>query len=430
MRRALIAAATLSALALTATACGSSGSGAGSTAAKNPGQVSGTITYWDTSDAKNEAPAYKALIKQFEAKYPKIKVQYQNVAFASVEAKFKSAAQSGKGAPDVVRTDVGLISEYASLGYAQKLDGTAALSDKGDFAPGAWGTTQYKGATYGIPQVTDTLGLLYNKALFKKAGIAKPPTTWDAFIADAKQLKARAGVDGTYLNPDPYFMLPFLFGEGADLADPAKKQITVNSPAAVKAATTAKKVADEASAKIDFANSYNNMQAMFKTGKVGMVIQGPWSTADDYSGSAFTDKANLGIAPVPAGSTGKGQAPTGGHDLVVYAGSKHLDASYLFTKFMTSSASEAFIAEKNGTLPGRTSAYTPTVLKQPSIAGFQAVLPTARARVALPQVGSLFTPLGQDYTKILQGQESPQAGLDHSAAEFKKLLPSDFTIAK
>ncbi|MFI0943590.1 extracellular solute-binding protein [Streptomyces sp. NPDC021020] len=428
MRRGISAVAMAAAIVLGATACGGSGSDDKSdkaAPAKDPAAVSGTITYWDTSDAKNEAPTYQALVKDFEAKYPKIKVNYQNVDFGTVEQKFKAAAQSGKGAPDVVRTDVGLIPEYASLHYIAPLDGTAALSDTQDFLAGPMNTTKYEGKTYGVPSVTDTLGLLYNKDIFAKAGITKPPATWDELIADSATIKAKVpGVAGTYINPDSYFLFPVLFGEGADLADPAGKKVTVNSPEAVKAVTEAKKIYDTSSLKIDFASAYDNMQTSFKTGKVAMLVQGPWSVGDDLTGSAFQGKEdNLGFAPVPAGSTGKAQAPTGGHDLAVYQGSKNLDAAYLFTQFMTSSASQQTIAAKNGTLPTRTSAYTPEVLKNQTIAGFKPIMDTARPRVALPQVGSLFTPLQQEYIKILQGKTSVQDGLDAAAKEFGKLLP-------
>ncbi|SEF58346.1 carbohydrate ABC transporter substrate-binding protein, CUT1 family [Actinacidiphila yanglinensis] len=430
MRRGISVVAMAAAIVLGATACGGgSGGTQDSGKAKDPAQVSGTVTYWDTSDAKVEAPAYKALIAAFEAKYPKIKVNYQNVDFTTVETKFKTAAQSGKGAPDVIRTDVGLIPEYASLHYIAPLDGTAALTDTSDFVAGPLNTTKYDGKSYAVPSVTDTLGLLYNKKIFAQAGITAAPTSWDEMVADAAKIKAKTGVTGTYMNPDSYFLLPFLFGEGADLADPAAKKVTVNSPEAVKAVTEAKKIYDTSSLKIDFANAYDNMQTSFKTGKVAMLIQGPWSVGDDLTGSAFkgANSGNLGYAPVPAGSTGKPLAPTGGQDLAVYQGSKNLSAAYLFTQFMTSTASQEQIAVKNGTLPTRTSAYSAAVLKSPQIAGFKPILDTARPRVALPQVGSLFTPLQQDYIKILQGKATVQGGLDDAAKQFGKLLP-DYAV--
>ena len=424
MRRGISIAAAVTVIALSATACGGSDDNS-SSKPKAAKDISGTITYWDTSDAATEAPTYKALIKQFEAKYPKIKVNYESIPFTDVEQKFKSAAKSGKGAPDVVRTDVGLMAEYASLGYIAPLDGTTALTNASDFNSGPMNTTKYNGKTYGVPSVTDTLGLLYNKELLKKAGIDTPPATWDEFISDSKTIKKKTGAYGTYLNPDSYFLLPLLYSNGADMADTSAKKITISDDAAVTALTTAKKINDEASMKVDFANAYQNMQTAFKNGKVAMLIQGPWSVSDDVTGKAFKgNEDNLGYAPVPAGAGGKAQAPTGGHNLTVYQGSKNLDASYLFTQFMTSTASQVTLAEKTGTLPTRKSAYTSEVTANAKIAGFKPILEqTARPRVALPQVGSLFTPLAQNYVKILQGDASVKDGLNNTAKEFQKLLP-------
>src|SRR3954454_23544398 len=61
MRRGIAATALVASLALAATACGGSDSGS----AKSDGPV--TITWWDTSNATNEAPTYKALVKEFMA---------------------------------------------------------------------------------------------------------------------------------------------------------------------------------------------------------------------------------------------------------------------------------------------------------------------------------------------------------------------------
>ena len=54
--------------------------------------------------------------------------------------------------------------------------------------------------------------------------------------AAAATIKEKAGVDGVYLNPGGYFMLPFIYGEGGDLIDATAKKIVVNSAAAVKGA--------------------------------------------------------------------------------------------------------------------------------------------------------------------------------------------------
>jgi arabinogalactan oligomer / maltooligosaccharide transport system substrate-binding protein len=153
-----------------------------------------------------------------------------------------------------------------------------------------------------------------------------------------------------------------------------------------------------------------------------MVINGPWSTADDLSGSAFTDKANLGVAPVPSGPGGQG-GPTGGHNLVVYAGSKNLNASYLFIAFMNSASSQAFIASKNNTLPTRTSAYSmPEVTGNPLLASFQEPLKVTQARWPVAGASDVFGVVTPDYQKILSGQESVGAGLTNMQKQATQTL--------
>jgi raffinose/stachyose/melibiose transport system substrate-binding protein len=51
----------------------------------------------------------------------------------------------------------------------------------------------YKGKNYGVPWDMGMVGFWYNKALFAKAGIQVPPTTWAELLNDVKMLKA-AGI--------------------------------------------------------------------------------------------------------------------------------------------------------------------------------------------------------------------------------------------
>ncbi|MFI2348859.1 extracellular solute-binding protein [Streptomyces sp. NPDC019443] len=423
MRRGIAATALVAALALAATACG--GGDSGDEAA---GPV--TLTWWDTSNATNEAPTYKAMIAEFEKANKDIKVKYVNVPFDQAQNKFQTAAGS-KGAPDIIRAEVGWTASWAKSQFLAPLDGTDALKDTGDITPSLLKQAQYQGKTYGAPFVTDSLGLMWNKEILKKAGFDKAPTTWDEVKKVSKAVKEKAGVDGFQLRADAYFELPYLFGEGTDMVDAAAKKITVNSPEAVKAVDQSKALlASPGVAKLDVtADSYAHMMDAFNTGKVAMIVQGPWELTNIYKGAAFKDKANLGISGVPAGSTGKAGAPTGGHNLAVYAGSDkaHQVAAQKFVGFMTSGETQAKIALKNGTLPTRTSAYTAEVKATPGIAEFQSILSgSARPRPELPEYSSLFADLGTNLTAILQGKVSTQKGLDTTAESYKKLL-KDFS---
>lgn len=420
MRRALTASVLALALALAAAACGPGSSVAGSSRAV-------TITWWDTSNASNEAPTYQALAKEFEKANPGITVRYVNVPFDQAQKRFRTAVQH-KDAPDVLRCDVGWTAEFAKAGLLAPLDGTVALDDRSDFRPSLLAQAKYQDRTYGAPLVTDTLALLYNKAVLAHAGIAKPPATWTELAADAGRIKRTTGLDGFTLRAgDSYFALPFLYGEGTNMVDAAGGRITVNSPEAVKAVDTARTLQHSPGVTpLDIsADAYNHMQQSFDDGRVAMIINGPWELTDIFRGDAFTDPTNLGIAPVPAGSTGRAGAPTGGHNLVAYAGSDaaHLAASERFIGFMTSAATQVRIAMKNGTLPTRFSAYTAEVMKDPGIAGYQSVLSVAQPRPELPQYSLLFDSLTTNYERILAGRVSTRAGLDATAADYRKLLP-------
>ncbi len=424
MRRGIAAAVLATAIAVSASACGGSGTTA-SSSNKASGPV--TITWWDTSDATNEAPTYKLLVSEFETANPSIKVNYVNVPFGTAQTKFQTAAGSS-GAPDVLRSDVGWTPAFAKAGYLAPLDGTPAMADESAFESTLIKQASYNGHIYGAPQVTDTLGLMYNKQLFAKAGITAAPTTWDQLKSDAALIKQKDGVDGFALEAASYYAMPFLFGEGTDFVNTANNKITINSAAAVTAMNTAKSfVGAPGIAKLDVtADADTDIMDSFQTGKVAMVVQGPWDITNVYAGSAFTSKSNLGIAPVPAGSTGTAGAPTGGQNLVVYAGADaaHLAASEKFVAFMTSAASETETALKNGTLPTRTDAYTAAVNANLGIQGYQAILKYSVPRPSLPEYSSFYTSFATDYTKILEGQESIQTGLSNTSSAISKLLPS------
>ncbi|MFY4720026.1 extracellular solute-binding protein [Streptomyces sp. LaBMicrA B280] len=422
MRRGIAASALVASLALAATACGG-----GSSDGKSDGPV--TITWWDTSNATNEAPTYKTLVQKFEAANKNIKVKYVNVPFDQAQNKFDTAA-GASGAPDVLRSEVGWTPAFAKKGYFLPLDGTEALADKAKFEPNLIKQAQYQGKTYGVPLVTDTLALVYNKDLFKKAGITAPPKTWDELKSDAAKVKDKTGQDGYWGSTAGYYGQPFLYGEGTDTVDVAAKKVTVDSPAAKKAyATWLSLFSGKGLHKADTtADAYAHIMDAFSNGKVAAIIQGPWENTNIYKGSAFKDKTNLGVAVVPAGSTGKAEAPTGGHNLAVYAGSDkaHQAAALKFVNFMTSASSQETIALGNATLPTRTDAYTAKVTADPGTAGFQRVLSAAQPRPSLPEYGSLWAPLDTELPKIASGKESLDQGLSNAGAAIGKLVP-DFS---
>ncbi|MFI1779931.1 extracellular solute-binding protein [Streptomyces rubiginosohelvolus] len=418
MRRGITATALVAALALAATACGSDDE----TGSKSSGELSGTVTWWDTSSVGSEDKVFKKLAEGFEKKHPKVDVKYVNVPFGEAQNKFKNAAQAGDGAPDVIRSEVAWTPDFANLGYLAPLDGTAALKNQDDFLKQAVASTKYEDKTYAVPQVIDSMGIFYNKKMFKEAGVEAPASLADLKTV-AKKIKDKTGKTGLYLRgDDPYYFLSFLYGEGGDMVDAGSKSVTIDKPEGVKAFKAVKDLVDDGTAKTDASDGWENMMQAFKNGDVAMMINGPWAVADTLTGSQFTDKDNLGVAPVPAGSAAQG-APQGGHNLAVYAGSKNLDASYAFVEYMTSVDSQATAAGELNLLPTRTSAYAKKEAVDSEIVGFfKPVVETAVERPWIPEGGSLFEPLRIEYTKVLTGQTTPEKAAKATGDSYRKLL--------
>ncbi|NRQ39567.1 extracellular solute-binding protein [Nonomuraea sp. NN258] len=421
MRRALPAAALL--VVLTAAGCGGDAAPAPAPAPADPSKISGEITWWDTTRPDSEGPTFQALIKQFRTAYPNIKVKYVNVPSDQAQNQFQTAAQAGAGAPDVIRSEVAWTSQFASLGYLQPLDGTRAVDNESDFLPGPLSSTKYNGKGYAVPQVTDTLALIYNKRLLKEAGHDTPPTTVAELKQTALDVKSKTGAAGLALNVDSYFLLPFMYGEGGDLLDVQNKKIVVNSPQNVQAMrTVADLISSGAAPKPATTESYANAMTALKEGKAAMIYNGPWALSEIYQGKEFTDKANLGIAPVPAGSA-KAAAPTGGWNLAIYAGSKNLPASYEFVRFMTTVESQAKIAKELGLLPTRTSAYDNADVKSNAdVAVFKPIMDTAVPRPWIPEGGQLFQPLLEGYQALVGGTSTPEEMLKKVDEQYRGIM--------
>jgi arabinogalactan oligomer/maltooligosaccharide transport system substrate-binding protein len=427
MRRLLPAGTVLASLTLAVAACGGGGGGgepaAPAASVADPAKITGEVTWWDTTRPDSEGPTFQALIKEFETAYPGIKVKYVNVPSDQAQNQFQTAAQAGSGAPDVIRSEVAWTSQFASLGYLQPLDGSRAVDQPGDFLPGPSSSTRYNGKTYAVPQVTDTLALIYNKRLLKEAGHEEPPKTVAELKQTALDVKAKTGAQGLALNVDSYFLLPFMYGEGGDLLDVQNKKIVVDSPANVRAMqTVADLISSGAAAKPATTESYANAMTALKEGKAAMIYNGPWALSEIYQGKEFQDKANLGIAPVPAGSV-KAGAPTGGWNLAIYAGSKNIPAAYEFVRFMTTAKAQAKIAKEISLLPTRASAYAdPDVQGNQDVAVFKPIMDTAVARPWIPEGGQLFQPLLEGYQDLVGGKSAPADMLKKVSEQYHGIM--------
>jgi arabinogalactan oligomer/maltooligosaccharide transport system substrate-binding protein len=163
--------------------------------------------------------------------------------------------------------------------------------------------------------------------------------------------------------------------------------------------------------------------ALFKDGKVAMIINGPWATSDILSGAAFADPANFGVAPFPKGPYGDQGSPVGGHNYVIYSGTLYPEAAYTFIEFINQAKYQAWFAVKNNLLPTRQSAYDdPDVKKNDIIQGFLAQMKVATNRPVIPEGGQIYTAFTPAYQAAWQGDKTAKEALDEVAQAWQDLL--------
>jgi arabinogalactan oligomer/maltooligosaccharide transport system substrate-binding protein len=376
-----------------------------------------------------ETVTLKSLVSQFEAANPNIKIDMVTVPFDQHAQKFTTAAQAGQ-APDVMRADTAPdVQGWAAQGLLTDLTSKISAADKADFVQAAYKGALYNGKAYAVPQTVDALALFYNKKMLKAKGLTAPPKTMAQLVQYCQKLGAGKGIA---LRGDSYWITPWIWSAGGGLVDMQKKQILIASKKSIAGWTAYNNLFQNKCAlpDKDFANDYGNVMTAFKNGQVGMIVNGPWSTADVLSGPEFKSSTNFQVAVLPPGAAGQG-SPIGGASFVISRNSQHATEAYTFIKWLTAPAQQAAFASKNNLLPSHVSAYKqPAVKKNRLIVAFLAQLQKATDRTAGTQGSQLFTDFTPAMQSMLSGKSTPAKAAAATAAAWKaKLFPS-FTIAK
>ncbi len=404
------------------------------------------LTYWYT-ESPAERPVIGRLIRKFEQQNPKIRINAASMNYYQTQTAFEKVAEEDK-APDVLRSDVSWIGQFASQGYLQNIDSYFPQGEVSDYLSAPLSYDYYDGNLYGLPQVTDFLALLYNKAELKNAGVTipSPPSTitMTEFAKDAQQVaRYRAARYGFETDGTSYSALPFLYAFGGGMLD-QQGNILVNKPGSVAGLTFLLKLQNTGvmPENVNYSNGGPVTPPVtdFKNGKTAMIFGGPYDIPEILTGPSFkSNPGNLGIAEIPAcppdGSmvwselnvqsptchAGQTGTPSGGQSYVISADTRHPFEAYKFISFMSSTARQVEIAKANGTLPTRKSAYSAISGKQ-FISEFLPITPTIVDQPAIPQASDLFEAFDPKVEGTLDGVESPIAALNAVAVAWKQLL--------
>ncbi|WP_086830309.1 ABC transporter substrate-binding protein [Streptomyces sp. NRRL B-24572] len=389
IRAAAAGAVTLS-LVLTAAACG------GGSSADDAGSGGGkTLTYWASNQGASLEVDKKVLqpeLDRFE-KETGIKVKLEVVPWSDLLNRILTAATSGQG-PDVLNIGNTWSASLQSTGALLPWDAEnfEAIGGKDRFVDSALGSTGATGQDpAAVPLYSMAYALYYNKKMFKDAGIAKPPATWDELIADGKKLskdgKSAIGVEGGNLANNIHQVFVMGKQHGADFFTPdGKADFTSEGAVAAVKQYVDLMAAHRIVAPGNAEYAQNQSLADFAKNRTAMVLwQTPGTTFQAQGMSP--DAWGVAPAPVPSGTPGQGtqiNSMVAGINLAVFKNTGNKDGALKFVKFMTGDQEQKTLNSAYGSIPPVKTAQQDPAFDSPTVTVLKQTLATSAA--ALPQV--------------------------------------------
>ncbi|HOJ93976.1 MAG TPA: sugar ABC transporter substrate-binding protein [Fervidobacterium nodosum] len=190
-----------------------------------------TIEFWTLSLSPTFDEYIKSMIKDFESQNPDIEVKWLDIPYGAAVQKL-TAAITAKQAPDVMNLNTSWAIDFAAQDALLPLDKYLTKEDKNLYWEKLWNSTVIDGKSYAFPWYASIPILMYNRDLFKKAGLDpnKPPKTWDDVYQYSLVLKTKLGVYGFVPN---IIAIDELLLEGIPIVTPDGKKAAFNTAEAL-----------------------------------------------------------------------------------------------------------------------------------------------------------------------------------------------------
>jgi multiple sugar transport system substrate-binding protein len=248
------------------------------------------ITFWHAQTDAAQVAIHK-LVQQFNKTHPGIVVDDQLGSGGDEMVQKLQAVIGTNNYPDIAYvygSDVPNVSQSSKVvDISQDIKATG-FNWKGLYPAGS-STATVGSKVVGFPAVIDNLAVVYNKKLLKAAGVAPPKAgwTWSDFRAMAKKLtSAKQDIYGTGYpisgSEDTTWRLwPMIWQQGGEVLDKANKKALFAGPQGVKALQLLTDMAvKDKSLYPDQSPDTEKMYGLFDSGKIAMIVTGPWQLED------------------------------------------------------------------------------------------------------------------------------------------------------
>lgn len=370
---ALVSAAALGLVGLSA--CSNNNSNSSSSSTKIPTKINKktTVNFWYSLTGTSQS-ALQKLTKDFEKKNPNItiKLQSQGGNYSDLQSKLVSGLQSPKDLPTITQAYPGWLYNAAKNNmlvnltpYANnKSVGWGSYKNSG-IKKALWDGANIGGTQYGVPFNKSVEVLFYNKTLLDKYGVKVPSNMSQLASASAEiYRKSHHKVRGMGFDAlNNYYMMQMKETYGKDF----NKNLNFAAKDSVK---TINYYANGVKAGYFMqAGTQKYMSTPFNNGQVAMFIG---STANEaYLKQGLKKGYVYGVAARPSQMNVQQ-----GTDIYMFkkASAMQKAAAFKYLKFLTSKSSQLYWAKQTGYMPVNTAALNDSAYKQAKNSKIPAIL--------------------------------------------------------
>lgn len=392
----------------------------------------GTVIIWGTLPAASVNGALETLRTQHK--------EYGNVSYAArpaatFERDLADALASGTGPDLIVITQEDLLSEQNKLSVIP-FSAIPQRTYLSTYVPVSELFLADKG-TYGIPFAVDPLVLYYNRTIFSSAGIANPPSTWEAVTGLAPRLTVKPGGQiqqsaialGGYGNiPDARAIVSlFLLQAGNPVT-----QVTVSGPHAALSsgadtlgATPAQSAvsyyaqfADAAKTVYSWNNSLPPAPQAFISGNLALYVG--FASEEPYFAAA-NPNLDFDMAPVPQPGTASARVTYAKvYAFAVPKASKNATGAFRAAAALASPAEAVKISSslrmapalRDALVPSQSDRFQPVYFPEALVAkAWLSPAPEATDRIFAAMIGSINTGLAQVQDALASADQALNAAL-------------------
>ncbi|MDK1475217.1 extracellular solute-binding protein [Streptomyces sp. 549] len=311
--------------------------------------------YGDLEGGNGSQEYWDGVVRAFEAQHEGIRVDVTVHSWDRVAGRVQDLVKKGRS-PDLAQIDS--YAGYAADDLLYRAQEVLTLTELAAFQPFLAAAGEVRRTQYGLPFLASTRMLLFNRALFTRAGLdpQAPPRTW-AEVREAAAALRDAGVNVPYglpLGPEEAHAeaMTWMVTNGGGFTGPSGGY-TLDAEANVE---TLVWLRDELVGRgLTTANpattDRQNLFDLFTRGQVGMLNGTPSLMRD-----AARKKIDYGVARLP-GPDGPSRATLGGTDwLMAFRHNGHREEISTFLGFVYRLENHYALAERYNLLPVTTAA--------------------------------------------------------------------------